>query len=190
MRVVYLKSLPTTKIPDLTSLPVVEGSIEPPVVCAPRVVRTFSEYVDAAVMQTPDAILIAESEIGGVSRLGLIRELVDTHNLCESKSNFLWGLSNPGELSVYPLLFSGYVNSIITVAFCESAYLYAEYGARFSRTLGVLGYLGSNGKQARLNHEQMRTYYYNVSIVNDFVRGEVPADYVENACAILGEEGV
>ncbi len=187
MRVTYLKYLPKGKKVDhdqLSALSVYSKPLDCQGVRL-RFVADFGEYVSASVSKSVDAILITTHTKDGSDRIQLINELSLSGSLSSDKQNWLYGLPNPAELSIYTSVFSGYVASILTHSLCESAFQYAMYGARFSRTYGVLEYIEPKVFDYEPCHEQMRALHYNIGIVGDFLSGTFPTDYAEKLHAIL-----
>ena len=150
-------------------------------------VTTYDQYISAIVREDIDVVLIGERE-EELSRLKLISELVENGKLSSEKKNWLFGISNPAEIGLYPKMFSGYINSRIEVVVCEVAYLYAVYGAMFSRVKGVLSTIvGNNSLPVALDREQMRVFYYNSGIVSEFIDGDISEEYLGRANVILSE---
>lgn len=187
MRVLYLKTLPKTKKPDLGSIGdrVFPDPVEFRLTRSSLLVNSYAEYITALHTPLVGIILIGEPE-GSVSRLDLLYRLATDKVLPEDKELWLYGVSNPAEIGIYSACFSGYFNSKLTTAFCETAYQYAVYGARFSRIDGVLARLPENEEYVdSLGIEQMRTFHYNVGIVSEFVNGALPKGYEAQISAIL-----
>lgn len=149
--------------------------------------------------ENPDISVIAVlSERDPLWRPRFVKRIVESGEFCDGKEHWLYGVPNPAELGVYPLLFSRYVGSRFTVALCASCFLYSMYGAVLSRSTGVIREIpGCSDHTLEMgmsdmidydaSREQIRVFLRNQEVVQDFSNGAVAPVFVDRARATIGE---
>lgn len=188
MRVTYLKSLPKQPRVNYSTLrSLVCGGCLLPDGRNMALVESYNDYMRASATKKIDTILLVEHVTDRLHRIKLLRDLAKDDRLNLTKSNWLYGLSNPAELTIYPEVLTDYYFSFIQQVLCESAFHCAIYGIRFSRQLGIFEPVPvtCSLENYELSKEQLRVFQYNVGIVADFIHGDKPEDYLEITRAIM-----
>lgn len=142
------------------------------------------------IVENPEvkAVAIQPGDYTGTRRVRFIKALVERGIFSRDVEHWLWGVSQPAELSVYPRLFSGHILSGIPFAVCPVCFIASMHGVRFSIQSGILemfpGHnpyehdLGMLGWQTYYpNRDQLREFYYNVDIVNKLASGVGGGEY-------------
>lgn len=134
-----------------------------------------------------DVGIIAIAEAGSFCRERLLSDVVDSGRFAATKDHWLYGVSNPAELSIYSELFSNFIQSRIKLAVCSTCFLYSIFGVQLSPYTGVLEKLPLQTGASdlglgewvdyRMSKEQMRCFHLNVEIVQAFVSGRVAEGY-------------
>lgn len=156
-----------------------------------------AKYDEACNDDSIKVIVVTTSSLDGLDRLRFFRKLVDAQKFCGDKSHWLYGVPNPAELGVYKELFSSYVNGKIHLAISSTCFIYSMYGIEFSSTCGVLKPIPGDTSSRVLDlgmltwytytpsKEQLRHFYLNVDMVQQFARGKIADLYLDKVYGII-----